>query len=116
MGVQVHVAISILIILVVSAFIGLDVLSVFGISLDVFRIVGGIIIVYMGFGMLGGGQNIAQTPPALEANTDARNSLALLVMFAAGPGTITAVVTWRPSTRQMVCRCLHWRLRWSAPA
>ena len=45
----VHVALSILTILVASAFIGLQVLGVFGISLDVFRIVGGIIIAYMGF-------------------------------------------------------------------
>ena len=89
----VHVALSILIILVASAFIGLQVLGVFGISLDVFRIVGGIIIAYMGFDMLGGGQKVAQAPPASGAGTDARNSLAPLVMFAAGPGTITAVVT-----------------------
>jgi multiple antibiotic resistance protein len=89
----VRVALSILLILVASALIGLHVLSVFGISLDVFRIVGGIIIAYMGFDMLGGGQKIAQAPPASGASTDARNSLAPLVMFAAGPGTITAVVT-----------------------
>lgn len=89
----VHVALSILIILAASAFIGLQVLGVFGISLDVFRIVGGIIIAYMGFDMLGGGQKIAQAPPSSGAGTDARNSLAPLVMFAAGPGTITAVVT-----------------------
>jgi multiple antibiotic resistance protein len=89
----VHVALSILIILVASAFIGLQVLGVFGISLDVFRIVGGIIIAYMGFDMLGGGQKVAQAPPSSGAGTDARNSLAPLIMFAAGPGTITAVVT-----------------------
>jgi multiple antibiotic resistance protein len=89
----VHVALSILLILVASALIGLHVLSLFGISLDVFRIVGGIIIAYMGLDMLGGGQKIAQAPPASGASTDARNSLVPLVMFAAGPGTITAVVT-----------------------
>ena len=43
----VKVALSILIILVASALIGLRVLSIFGISLDVFRIVGGMIIAYM---------------------------------------------------------------------
>jgi multiple antibiotic resistance protein len=90
----VHAALSILVILVASAFIGLHVLSVFGISLDVFQIVGGVIIAYMGFDMLGGGQRIAQAPPPSSgAGTDARNSLTPLVMFAAGPGTITAVVT-----------------------
>jgi multiple antibiotic resistance protein len=92
-GAAVHAALSILIILVASALIGLHVLSVFGISLDVFRIVGGVIITYMGFDMLGGGQKIAQAPPSSGVGTDARNSLTPLVMFAAGPGTITAVVT-----------------------
>jgi multiple antibiotic resistance protein len=89
----VHAALIILIILVASALVGLHVLSIFGISLDVFRIVGGIIIAYMGFDMLGGGQKIAQAPPSSGAGTDAQNSLTPLIMFAAGPGTITAVVT-----------------------
>jgi len=89
----VYAALSILIILVASAFIGLHVLSVFGISLDVFQIVGGIIIAYMAFDMLGGGQKIAQAPPSSGVGTDSRNSLTPLIMFAAGPGTITAVVT-----------------------
>jgi multiple antibiotic resistance protein len=89
----VRVALTILAILVTTAFIGLHVLSVFGISLDVFRVVGGIIIAYMGFDMLGGGQKIAQAPPSSGVGTDAQNSLSPLIMFAAGPGTITAVVT-----------------------
>src|SRR5215470_12292584 len=50
---------AILIILVVSALIGLKVLSIFGISLDVFRIVGGMIVAYMGFDMLRGRQTVA---------------------------------------------------------
>src|SRR5215813_13740271 len=47
----VKVTLSILIILVASALIGLKVLSIFNISIDAFRIVGGTIIAYMGFGM-----------------------------------------------------------------
>ena len=87
-----RVTLSILVILVASALIGLQVLSLFNISLDVFRIVGGMIIAYMGFDMLRGRQTVGQTPPT---NDDAAvpNSFAPLVMFAAGPGTITAVVT-----------------------
>jgi small neutral amino acid transporter SnatA (MarC family) len=49
------VTLSILVILVASALIGLKILSVFNISLDVFKIVGGMIIAYMGFDMLSGG-------------------------------------------------------------
>jgi multiple antibiotic resistance protein len=88
----VRVALSILIILVASALIGLKVLGVFGISLDVFRIVGGMIIAYMGFDMLRGRQTVGQASPT-DDDTDAPSSLAPLIMFAAGPGTITAVVT-----------------------
>jgi len=87
-----RVAFSILVILVTSALIGLKVLSVFSISLDVFRIVGGMIIAYMGFDMLRGGHTVGQAPPS-DDDVSVQNSLAPLVMFAAGPGTITAVVT-----------------------
>jgi multiple antibiotic resistance protein len=88
----IRVALSILIILLASALIGLKVLSIFGISLDVFRIVGGMIIAYMGFDMLRGRQTVGQASPA-DDDTNAPSSLAPLIMFAAGPGTITAVVT-----------------------
>jgi multiple antibiotic resistance protein len=88
----VKVALTVLIILVASALIGLKVLGIFGISLDVFRIVGGLIIAYMGFDMLRGHQTVGQASPA-DGDTVASSSLAPLVMFAAGPGTITAVVT-----------------------
>ena len=86
------VALSILVILVGSALIGLKVLSIFNISLDVFRIVGGMIIAYMGFDMLRGGHTVGQTPPT-DDDAAAPNPLAPLIMFAAGPGTITAIVT-----------------------
>ena len=87
----VKVALSILIILVTSALVGLKVLSIFNISLDAFRVVGGMIIAYMGFDMLRGGHTVGRAPPP-ESDADA-GSLAPLIMFAAGPGTITAVVT-----------------------
>jgi multiple antibiotic resistance protein len=86
------IALAILVILVGSALIGLKVLAVFGISLDVFRIVGGLIIAYMGFDMLRGHQRVGQASP-IEDDTAAPSSLGPLIMFAAGPGTITAVVT-----------------------
>lgn len=88
----VRIAFSILVILVTSAIVGLKVLSVFGISLDVFRVVGGMIIAYMGFDMLRGNHTVAQAPP-VEDGAALQSSLAPLIMFAAGPGTITAVVT-----------------------
>jgi multiple antibiotic resistance protein len=88
----VRVALSILAILVGSALIGLKVLSIFNVSLDVFGIVGGMIIAYMGFDMLRGGNTVGQALPT-DADAEAPNPLAPLIMFAAGPGTITAIVT-----------------------
>jgi len=90
--VAVNAAFSILVILVGAALVGLKVLSIFDISLDAFRVVGGMIIAYMGFDMLSGRQTVAQAPQP-EGEVEAQNSLAPLMMFAAGPGTITAVVT-----------------------
>jgi len=57
----------------------------------VFRIVGGMIVAYMGFDMLRGRQTVGQASPADDDAPAA--SLGPLIMFAAGPGTITAVVT-----------------------
>jgi multiple antibiotic resistance protein len=88
----VRVALIILTILVASSLVGLSVLNAFGISLDVFRIVGGMIVAYMGFGMLSGRNQVGEAPPS-ESDADAGGSLSPLIMFAAGPGTITAVVT-----------------------
>ena len=86
------VALNILIILIGSALVGLKVLGIFGISLDVFRVVGGMIIAYMGFDMLRGSHTVAQAPPE-SGDANVQGSLVPLLMFAAGPGTITAVVT-----------------------
>jgi multiple antibiotic resistance protein len=88
-----RVSLSILIILVAAALVGLEVLRIFNISLDVFRIVGGMIIAYMGFDMLGGRQTVGQASSPDDDDATAPSSLAPLIMFAAGPGTITAVVT-----------------------
>jgi small neutral amino acid transporter SnatA (MarC family) len=71
----VKVALSILIILLTSALIGLKVLSIFNISLDVFRIVGGMIIAYMGFDMLSGRHTVGQAPPP-DDDVDAHSSFA----------------------------------------
>ena len=87
----IRVALSILIVLIASALIGLKVLGVFNISLDVFGIVGGMIVAYMGFDMLRGHQTVGQASPTDDGAP--ATSLAPLIMFAAGPGTITAVVT-----------------------
>jgi multiple antibiotic resistance protein len=85
------VFIGILVILGASALAGQAVLQALGISLEVFEVVGGVIIAYMGFNMLGGGS--AFRPPTSKGEQDTNVQLTPLMMFAAGPGTIAAVVT-----------------------
>jgi multiple antibiotic resistance protein len=85
-------SLDILIILVASALVGRTVLRAFGISLDVFQIVGGTIIAYMGFNMLSGGPAVGR-PRLPEHDGDTEVRLGPLLMFAAGPGTIATVVT-----------------------
>jgi multiple antibiotic resistance protein len=85
-------SLAIFAILVGSALVGLAVLNAFGISLDVFRSVGGLIIAHMGFSMLGGENGVGRQPPPQDG-TDLSGRLSPLIMFAAGPGTIAAVVT-----------------------
>lgn len=75
-------AFSILIILAAAALIGVRVLDVFGISLDVFSMAGGGVLVWMGFSLM----RAASTPAAQIG------SLTSLVVFAASPGTIAGVI------------------------
>src|SRR5262249_11467762 len=86
-------ALSILVILVGSALIGLKVLSIFNISLDVFRIVGGMIIAYMGFDMLRRGHTPDQAPP-IDAGAAPPNPPPPAVRLAARPGATTALGSW----------------------
>jgi len=76
----------VLIILLISAVGGKIILNAFGISVDAFKIVGGIIIGFIGFKMMFGlGKTI---------NSDTtEGDLSNLVMFAASPGTIAMVMT-----------------------
>lgn len=75
---------SVLVILLIAAIFGHYILKVFGISMDAFKIVGGIIISFIGFQMLGG-------PKPNHHESD--GGLGELVMFAASPGSIAMVIT-----------------------
>ena len=76
-------ALAVLMILMLSALLGERILNVFGISLDVFSVAGGGVLVWMGFGMMRG----------VTAPKGASSSLTSLVLFAASPGTITGVIS-----------------------
>ena len=83
--------IAIFLILVVAALVGAQLLGVFGISLDVFQVAGGLVLVWMGFAMI----RKAASPHALAdaPSTHRSNSLTPLILFGASPGTITGVIT-----------------------
>lgn len=78
-------AISIFVVLELSALVGAPVLNLFGISLDAFSVAGGGVLAWMGFSMLRG--STAHSSDASSA------SLTTLILFAASPGTITGVIT-----------------------
>src|SRR5258708_26051646 len=66
----VNVALGIFVIFVASALVGLRVLSIFGILLDVFRIIGGDIITFIGFDMFSWRSKGRSGPPP-EGNAPA---------------------------------------------
>jgi len=76
-------ALAVFLILALSALLGVRVLNAFGISLDVFSVAGGGVLVWMGFSMLRG----------VTAPTGGSSPLTSLVLFAASPGTITGVIS-----------------------
>ncbi len=83
-------ALAILVILEVAALGGARVLNLFGISLDIFSVAGGGVLVWMGFSMLRGASagSVGRSRPA-----EGQGSLTPLILFAASPGTITGVIT-----------------------
>ena len=76
---------AILIILTLAALLGMQLLHLFGVSLDAFMVAGGGVLAWMGFAML------SRQPATMEAKSS--QSLTPLILFAASPGTITGVIT-----------------------
>ena len=91
-------SINVLIILLISFFIGQYVLLFFGISIDALRIAGGIIIVSSGFSLLSG-KFTKKRGINKKAETDAqqRNDIALTplaIPMLAGPGSISLLIAF----------------------
>ncbi|QDS97564.1 MarC family protein [Adhaeretor mobilis] len=84
-------SLAVLLILLLAAIVGVQFLHQFGISLDAFKVSGGIVLSWMGFSMLNAKQESAPSSKtqALRSNPP----LTPLIMFAASPGTITGVIT-----------------------
>ena len=79
----------VLVILLLAAVGGKTVLGFFGISMDTFQAVGGIILIGIGFHLLIG----PKQKPVTEDESQSKQGLAPLIMFAASPGTISMVIT-----------------------
>jgi multiple antibiotic resistance protein len=86
-------ALAILSILVVGALAGTRVLDLFGVSLDAFMVAGGGVLAWVGFSMLSGKTSVSGAPATSPISTP---SLTTLILFAASPGTITALTTHQP--------------------
>lgn len=89
-------SINVFIILVISFFIGKVILNFFGISIDVLRIAGGVVICSSGFGLLSGtfskkrGVNKKVTDDAQQRNDISLTPLAIPMM--AGPGSMSLLI------------------------
>lgn len=70
------------IVLIIAAIGGLSILTMFGIELDTFKVLGGVILSFIGFNMFG-----AKSDGGKIKNEDE------LIMFAASPGTIAMTIT-----------------------
>lgn len=83
------------IVLVIAALAGAHILGVFGVSLNVFPVAGGIVLSFIGFNMLVGSHKTDTPPQTVETpdNSAAGATLAPMILFAASPGTITGVIT-----------------------
>jgi multiple antibiotic resistance protein len=77
---------AVFVILVLSALLGKYILQIFGISIEVFKIVGGVVIAHIGFGMFGA------RPHSGEDEQKRKETLSTLIMFAASPGTIATII------------------------
>ena len=80
-----------LVILVIAALAGAQVLHIFGVSLDAFAVAGGGVLSWIGFTMLRANPAPARDPS--KEGADEKRSITPLILFAASPGTITGVIT-----------------------
>lgn len=91
-------AINVLIILIISFFMGKYVLSFFGISIDALRIAGGLIIVTSGFSLLTGNfKKHKGIDKRVEEDAEKRSDIALTplaIPMLAGPGSISLLITF----------------------
>jgi multiple antibiotic resistance protein len=97
------IAVNSLILLIVSIFIGTNILAFFGISLPVVQVGGGLLVVSTGWRLLGrsdddGTEDVKK--PCSEANYMRQAFYPLTLPLTVGPGSIAAAITIGASRRQ----------------
>jgi len=83
-------ALIVLVVLVIAALVGTNLLHAFGISLDAFSVAGGGVLAWIGFSMI---SRKDSDNTASDKAVSGEPSISPLVLFAASPGTITGVIT-----------------------
>ncbi|CAL4326328.1 YchE family NAAT transporter [Buchnera aphidicola] len=83
-------------ILIISLFFGSSVLNIFGISINSFRIAGGILIISIAFSMITGEfiKNIQKNKDQKKEIIDNISVVPLAMPLIAGPGAISSTIVW----------------------
>ncbi|MCI5049150.1 MAG: NAAT family transporter [Rickettsiales bacterium] len=90
-----HTAFAVGVILVVTLFVGTHILHLFSISIDAFRVAGGILLMFIAFNMLQA--RVGRTRHTPEEDEEAMDSSSVAVVplalpLLAGPGAISTVI------------------------
>jgi len=88
-------AVTVLLVLVLTALSGETLLQTMGASLASFRVGGGIVLLLMALAMLSGQASSVRTTPEEEAEAEDRNAIAvvpLAIPLMAGPGSISSAI------------------------
>ncbi len=103
-SISLTVALSVTTVLIVALFIGKEVLLFFGISINSFRVSGGILLMIMSLSMLQG--KISETVRNREEAREEANGKALAVVplsipLLAGPGAISTVILYAQKSKDL---------------
>lgn len=88
---------SVAIILLTSLFLGDSILQIFGISIDSFRIAGGILVVTIAMSMISGKLGEDKQNKQEKSETAVRESIGVVPLalpLMAGPGAISSTIVW----------------------
>lgn len=106
---------SVAIILLTSLFLGDGILQIFGISIDSFRIAGGILVVTIAMSMISGKLGEDKQNKQEKSETAVRESIGVVPLalpLMAGPGAISSTIVWGTRYHSWVHLVgFHWRLR-----